>query len=88
MTMTSTQNVWKWVSGMLGSILVTGTLSYAIFGMGANTRIAVLEDDRIRVDKVIVELKVNGEKLTAILTELRIQNAAMDVRLKAVETRK
>ena len=85
---TTTVNVWRWISGMLGSVLVTGALSYAVFGMGANTRIAILEGERIRTDAVMMELKAQGEKLTAILTELRIQNAAMDVRLKAVETRK
>jgi uncharacterized protein YpmS len=76
--MTQRPEFWKWLSGILASVLVTGAVSFAVFGLESNKNIAVIQEQQVQQNEVIKQLTTNETKILDLL-------ARMDERIKHLE---
>jgi hypothetical protein len=77
--------VWKWISGILAAVIMTGAASYIGFGVGVNARVSSLEAKEGTLEK-LVEINTRSlSKLTEISNQLREENASTKARLEALE---
>ena len=81
-------DVWKWVSGILASILVTGLVSWFAFGMGTVSQAEVeqMQEAFAAQNAEVRELvKENAEQVQTLTVEMATTNARLQALIERMD---